>query len=219
MLWYHFLIALLACFLITCAEIFFEYSRRCFIVFKSFHFLHWFLLNLFVAAIIVFANIKLNIVNDSDPYTMAIFIGISGFLLLNTKMKLENSNFVSSFKSFMSQQKSKILTDLNTYIKEIYPRNLALSVADKFMYEKGKIDKYIRHIKMVIKVESKGDVAQETRYMREVDDIVQIDYFEDREKVFFLTYKLFEIDSSFWTKRDVFKKFCQKKSPEQLLEE
>jgi hypothetical protein len=207
--WYHFLIAIGACFIITCAEVLFDYSvKQCLVVYTSIHFLYWLILNMVVAVAIFIANIKLKFISDSDPYTLAVFIGISGFLLVNSNMKTEDNSALSNVKSFLSQKKSKMRRDINHYIKVDYPRKQAVSLYRCFNYETYTVDEFAGYVKMVIKDIYINDKEKEEKYLQYVDEILDISYMEDKQKVYLLSSRLFELDITPWIKKDIFVKFC-----------
>jgi len=210
--WYHFLIAIGTCFIITCAEVLFDYSvKQCLVVYTSVHFLYWLILNMLVAVAIFITNIKLKFINDSDPYMLAVFIGISGFLLVNSNMKTEDNSALSNVKSFLSQKKSKMRRDINRYIKVDYPRKLAVSLYKSFNYETSNVNRFVSHVKMVIKDIYKNDKEKEEKYLHDVDEILDINYMEDKQKIYLLSSRLFELDIAPWIKKDIFIKFCGRK--------
>lgn len=209
MLWYHIFIVFGACLGVTCAEIWLEYPiKKTILICKSIHFVHLSIFNLIVAGALLVLNMELKIIQSTSPIFFAFFIGSSGYLLLNSKISLENSTGLSGFKSFASQKKTKLYNDLNKYISEEYPLNLAQSIADKFIYNKKNIGGYISYIYAMNRVMARGNNEKEKKYKEEIDDILSIDGLDAEHKVFLLTNKLFEIDETYWVKGNVLRKYC-----------
>lgn len=208
MLWSQLILVILAGFLISALEIRFEYPDRYPIVYQSRHFVSLFIFNFLVAIIIFLANMELNFIDISNSSILALLIGISGFLLFNSKIDIDSKNKLLGFKSFASREKTKLFCKTSEFLEKEYRLKLALFISDNFVSDSEFFKDYIGFIRNIISTEP--DNKKKSRLTKRINNISVIANQPKKEKIFLLTMELFKFDDSYWIKKEILNRFCGK---------